>query len=79
MLPLSHTPVSLVDVCADGPSLNQLMVEPTVMVIVCGLKEKFCVKTCRVVGGQAGVAVIVGVRVGVGVMVAVGQFVPRYE
>ena len=56
-MPLSHRPVSLVEVWVNGPSLNQRTVEPCVTVMVCGTKLRFTISTCRVVVMHVGVAV----------------------
>src|SRR5947209_3200528 len=73
MLPLSHTPVSLVEVWVEGPKLVQRTVAPVYTVVVMGVKVKSLICTPPKLGGHVGPGVGVNVRVAVGgVPVTVG-------
>jgi hypothetical protein len=70
--PLFHSAVLLVLVCVAPSRLVHRTLEPTVMVMTCGLNAKLWILFCAVTGGQVGVAVAVSVGVSVFVGVLVG-------
>ena len=71
--PLSHTSVSLLEVCVRPAVLVQVTVVPTFTVRPVGLKKLSPMATAALLGGHVGVGL--GVNVGVFVRVLVGVLV----